>query len=384
MDCLIVGCGLSGLVAARTLAEHGKKVHIVERRSHIGGNTYDFRNEDGLLVQKYGPHSFFTEYIEIKNYIEKYSPVVECFPEYVTMINGKALPMPFNFKAIDMLYEAEKAEALKNRLLTAFPGQKTVPVANLVFHPDELIADYGRFMYENEYRLYTAKQWGRPIESISPAVFGRVPVYLSYKKEYQFQPYQFVPENGFTDLARRILDHPYITCELNIDALKFLQLDRDQHTVHWHGEILNCPVIYTGALDELFSFEFGRLPYRSLEFIWKTVPATDGPFAITAWPQAEKVTRVTDYAKLPRQNVSCGKTVLAIEVPFEYDPDKPFGNEPYYPINNDQTKELYKRYHDMAGEYPGLFLAGRLADYKYYNMDQIIIRALTVACEINA
>jgi len=268
---------------------------------------------------------------------------------------------------------------LKNRLLAAFPDQETVPVANLVFHPEGLIADYGRFMYENEYRLYTAKQWGRPIENISPAVFGRVPVYLSYKKEYQFQPYQFVPENGYTDIAPRMLDHPHITYELNIDALKFLQLDRDQHTVHWNGEILNCPVIYTGALDELFGFEFGRLPYRSLEFIWKTAPVTDDLFAITAWPQAEKVTRVTNFAELPHQNISSGKTALAIEIPFEYDPDKPFGNEPYYPINNDQTQKLYKQYREMADKYPGLFPAGRLAEYKYNNMDHTIFHAQNTA-----
>lgn len=382
MDCLIVGCGLTGLTAARTLAEQGKKVHIVERRDHVGGNIFDFRNQDGLLIQKYGPHSFFTDKKEIRDYIEQFSPVVDCFPEYVTMINGQALPMPFNFKAIDMLYEREKAEELKKRLLEAFPGKETVPVAQLVDHTDGLIAEYGRFMYENEYRLYTAKQWGRPIESISPAVFGRVPVYLSYKKEYQYQPYQFVPENGFTDLAQRMLDHRNISYELNCEALTHLRPDYGEKKLLWDGKRIDCPVIFTGALDELFEYRFGRLPYRSLEFIWKVTDAVDGPAAISAWPQAEKVTRVTDYSKLPMQKTASGKTVVAVELPFEYDPNKPFGNEPYYPINNDQTRKLYDSYRLVAEEYPDLFPAGRLAEYRYYNMDHAILCAKKVAREV--
>lgn len=149
--------------------------------------------------------------------------------------------------------------------------------------------------------------------------------------------------------------------------------------MYHRGWPLQCPVVYTGALDELFGFAYGRLPYRSLEFIWKTVPAKEGTCAISAWPQAEKVTRVTDYAKLPNQETKDAKTVIAIEIPFEYDPDKPFGNEPYYPIDNDETRALYSKYRERATRYPNLFLAGRLADYRYYNMGHAILRALEVA-----
>lgn len=384
MDCLTIGCGLSGMVTARTLAEQGYRVHIVERRPHIGGNIYDYRNEDGVLVQKYGPHSFFTEHKEIKEYIEKYTPVKDCYLRYVTMINGQALPMPFNFKAIDILYASDKAKQLKDSLLRAFPGRETVTVSELVDHSVAVIAEYGRFMYENEYRLYTAKQWGRPIESISPSVFGRVPVYLSYKKEYEPHTYQFVPVNGFTDLAQRLLDHPCISYKLNVDAREYLTLNEDDHTLAWDGQTLACPVIYTGALDELFGHEDGRLPYRSLEFIWKTVPAaSDDPAAIAAWPQAEIVTRVTNYAKLPKQKTGGGTgEPIAIEIPFEYHPDRPFGNEPYYPIENEQTRALYAKYRERAEAWPQLFPAGRLADYKYYNMDHTILKALQTAQEV--
>lgn len=358
-----------------------RSVHILERRSHIGGNIYDYDHEDGLLVQKYGPHCFFTEHQEIREYVERFAPVRDCFQECVAMIDGKVFPMPFNFRSIDMLYDGGKARELKSRILHAFQGREFVAVAELNGHEDELIAEYGRFMYENEYRLYTAKQWGRPIESVSPSVFGRVPVYLSYKRVYEPHAYQFVPEKGFTDLAKRMLDHPLISYELNVDALSRLRLDESGRTFY-NGRLLQCPVVYTGALDELFGLAYGRLPYRSLEFIWKTVPAQEDTFAVTAWPQAEKVTRVTNYANLPKQDTKDGKTVIAIEVPFEYDPDKPFGNEPYYLVDNDETRALYKKYRERAKRYPKLFLAGRLADYRYYNMDHTIMRAWEVAEEI--
>lgn len=382
MDCLIIGCGLSGIVIARTLAEQGKRVHIVERRGHIGGNMYDYRNEDGILVQKYGPHSFFTEHREVREYLEQYMPMRDSYLEYVTMINGQSLPMPFNFKAIDMLYDREKAQTLKEHLLKAFPGQETVPVAALVGHDDGVIAQYGRFMYEKEYRLYTAKQWGRPIESVSPAVFGRVPVYLSYKREYEPHAYQFVPVEGFTRLAEAMLDHPNITYQLEQDALEHLSVCEQTHTLSWDGQELSCPVVYTGSLDALFKYKYGELPYRSLEFIWKTLPVESAqPTPIVAWPQAEKVTRVTEYTKLPPQKIS-GKTVIAIEIPFEYDRSKPFGNEPYYPIANDETHAMYEKYRHDAAQFPNLYPAGRLADYKYFNMDQALLRAQQVAGQI--
>lgn len=382
MDCLIIGCGLSGIVIARTLAEQGKRVHIVERRGHIGGNIYDYRNEDGILVQKYGPHSFFTEHREVREYLEQFAPMQDSYLEYLTMINDQALPMPFNFKAIDMLYNREEAETLKSHLLKAFPGQETVPVAALVDHDDGVIAQYGQFMYENEYRLYTAKQWGRPIENVSSAIFGRVPVYLSYKKEYQPHEYQFIPVEGFSRLAERMLDHPNITYRLGQDALEYLSVQEQIHTLSWNGQRLRCPVVYTGSLDELFKFEYGELPYRSLEFIWKTLLVESAQSTpVVAWPQAEKVSRVTEYTKLPPQKAA-GKTVVAIEIPFEYDRSKPFGNEPYYPISNDETLTLYEKYRRKAKQFPDLYLAGRLADYKYYNMDDAILRAQQVAAQV--
>ena len=381
MDCLIIGCGLCGIVAARRLAEAGKQVTIIEKRNHIGGNIYDFCNHDGILIQRYGPHSFFTDRKDIKDYIEQFSPTRDSFVEYRTMINGQAIPMPFNFKSIDLLYQKVEAEELKKRLLDAYPGQEIISVTSLVEHSDPMIKAYGTFMFRNEYQLYSAKQWGRPIDSIEPAVFNRVPVYLSYRKPYQRHPYQFLPVGGFTKLASRMIDHPNITLELEVDALAHLAL-RETGRIFWDGEELKCPVLYTGQLDELFNYTYGTLPYRSLEFIWKTLPIESfQETGIVAYPQADKITRITEYTKLPYQHVK-GKTTIAIEIPFEYTPGSPFGGEPYYPVLTAQTKDLYYRFLKASQKYPTLFLGGRLADYRYYNMDDVILRGWQVADNI--
>lgn len=381
LNVLVVGCGLTGSVIARCLAEEGKSVMLLERRDHIGGNLYDYRNSDGVLLQKYGPHTFFTDDVQIRDYIERFVPVKDYYVDCRTMINGKTFPMPFNFRAIDMLYPQEKADDLKGRLLEAFPERDTVSVAEIVECRDELISGYGRFMYENEYSLYTSKQWGRPIESISPAVFGRVPVYLSYKEDYEAQKYQFVPAKGFTDMIQKMLDHPGITYRLGTDALEHLRVDKERGAVTWMENEIDIPVVYTGALDELLGYKYGQLPYRSLEFVWKELPVESAQAAaLVAWPQEETVTRVTEYTKLPPQKIKGRKkTVIAVEIPFEYDRKRPFGNEPYYPIVNAEAQGMYELYKRDADAVANLFPAGRLADYKYYNMDHAIRRAWDVA-----
>ena len=378
-DCIIVGSGICGSVAARELAERGKQVLILERRGHIGGNVYDYTDESGFLVQKYGPHCFFTNRAEIKEYIERFTETVDCFVKCKTVIDGQRIPMPFNFRSIDMIYGQGAAEELKRKLTDEFPDREIVHVTELLNSENPDISRYGRYMYENEYKLYSSKQWGRPIENISPDVFKRVPVYLSYRESYQSHQYQFLAKDGFTDLIRRILDHPNIEVRLNTDFLDGLELNEENGTICLKGRKITCPVLYTGEPDALFRFKYGTLPYRSLEFVWKTLDVESyQDTEIAAFPQADKVTRVTEYSKLPRQ-ARDGKTVISIEIPFEYDRSAPFGNEPYYPIINDENLGLYMKYRDEAAKYPLLYLAGRLADYRYYNMDDVILRARETA-----
>ena len=378
-DIIIIGCGLSGMVSARKLADLGYKVLIFEERDHIGGNIYDKIDEDGFLVQKYGPHCFFTNEESIKKYIEDYVEVEDCFVKCRTMIDGKKIPMPFNFASIDLIYDKAEADELKKCLQEEFKEKKIVSVTDLLESKRKIISEYGKYMYDNEYRLYSSKQWGRKIEDISPDVFHRVPVYLSYDDCYQSSKYQFLPKGGFTEFSKRILKSGNIDVILNINPISdgIVYIKENKIVVRWKNNVYdNIPILFTGELDALLGYRYGHLPYRSLEFIWKLIGKNEfQETAIVAYPQADKITRITEYKKMPVQCIE-GKTKICIEIPLEYDLQSPVGNEPYYPIKNDKNDSIYNKYLDDAQKIRNLFFCGRLADYKYYNMDAVIMRAL--------
>lgn len=382
-DILVVGCGLSGIVIARELAEKGLKVKIVEKRNHIGGNIYDFYDENGILVQKYGPHVFFTDDASVEQYIRKYVPIDYFYAECKTYIAGKAIPMPFNFSSIDLIYENhDYADALKQKLIEEFGTGAIVSVVDVMNSKVKEIHEYGMYMYENEYRKYSAKQWGKPIEDIDPSVFMRVPVYISEKKEYMRQKYQFMPRGGFTNLADIMLNHANISVELNKDALENININ-SQNNIIKYGKF-SGPIVYTGPLDALFSYKYGRLPYRALEFTWKTIPKYNAPDTpLSAYPEGDKYIRITDYTQFPPQNL-LDKAVIAIEYPLEYKKDELCGNEPYYPTLTIESKNMFARYEQLGKEYRNLFPCGRLADFKYYNMDAVITRALGICQRIDA
>lgn len=378
-DILIVGCGLSGMVIARDQAEKGKKVRIIDRRNHIGGNIYDYVDENGVLVQKYGPHLFFTDDETIEGYISRFVPVYPFFPECRTYIDGKAVPMPFNFESIRVIYgDTDFAEKLEKDLINQFGENSIVAVTDLLNSDIDSIRSYGQYMYEHEYRKYSAKQWGKPIEEIDPAVFKRVPVYISRKEPYLRQKYQYMPQGGFTELSRRMIDHPNISVELSIDALDHIRFEEKSIVYdEFAGE-----VVYTGPLDALFGYRYGRLPYRALEFTWKRIKKEHTlSTPLSAFPEGDKYIRITDYTQFPPQNIG-EEAVIAIEYPFEYKPEELCGNEPYYPTLTDESKKTNEKYQQLAKNYHNLYTCGRLADFKYYNMDAVINRAKQVAKEL--
>ncbi len=374
-DCLIVGCGLSGSVIARHLAEQGKKVVIWERRDHIGGNMFDYVDEHGYLVQRYGPHIFHTSRKELFDYMcrfEQWQPFkLECGAVW----DGKYTPTPFNFSTIDTFFPKAKAEELKEKLRSAFGGRDTATVVEVLRHPDADIRGYAEYLFRNDYAPYTAKQWGISPEEIDPSVLMRVPLRFSYDTGYFADTFEAMPQHSFTSFFRALLDHPGITVELQKNALDHLTVK--ESALYLDGEPAEMPIVYTGALDELFGFRFGRLPYRSLRFEWKYTEADSLQAApVVAYPQEPGYTRITEYKKLPEQEGE-GST-YALEFPLPYDENA--ACEPYYPVPTEESLNRYGRYQELAEQVPNLIICGRLADFKYYNMDQALARALDV-CE---
>jgi len=373
MDCLVVGCGLSGAVIARHLAEQGKRVVIWERRNHIGGNMYDYVDEHGFLVQKYGPHTFHTKKKALYDYMCRFEKWEEYKLTCGAVWDGKYTPTPFNFTTIDTFYSSDEAAALKEKLTRVFAGRETATVVEVLEHPDPDIRGYAEFLFENDYAPYTAKQWGVSPAEIDPSVLKRVPLRFSYQEGYFDDPYQVMPADSFTAFFQNLLNHPNIRVQLGVEALKHLQVKDD--ALYLDGEALEIPVVYTGALDELFGGIYGRLPYRSLRFEWKYENKDSLQNApVVAYPQEEGYTRITEYKKIPMQNKS--GTSYAVEYPLPYKEGEKM--EPYYPVLTEESQQQYEQYKEMADRIENLICCGRLADFKYYNMDQALNRALDV------
>lgn len=376
---IVVGCGLSGSVIARYLAEHfDYHVEILERRNHIGGNMYDYINQDGILVHKYGPHTFHTTKKELFEYVKQYSHWEEYRLTCGAVIDGRYTPTPFNFQTIDDFFERNKAEQIKMAINKEYPTEQTVPVTELLKHANPLVREYAEFLFEKDYRPYTAKQWGISPEEIDPEVLKRVPVRFSYKLGYFEDPYQAMPVPSYTAFFEKLLDHAKITLKLGVDAKQYVRLDEEGKRVMRSGKPFDGICVYTGAIDELFECRYGTLPYRSLRFEWKSEKKKSFQEApVVAYPQAEGFTRITEYTKLPVQEVG-ERTCYAVEYSIPYRPEQKA--EPYYPVLTEASKRIYEAYRRETEKYANLYLCGRLADFRYYNMDQALERALDV-CE---
>lgn len=375
---VIVGAGFSGSILARKIAEEvGAKIILLERRNHIGGNAYDEVDEHGILIQRYGPHFLNTNHYNVIRFLKQYTNLYSHYTKLLGVIDGQYVRMPYNFLTVQQLIGPEQAELLLAKLRGAFGGRDRVPILELVDHRDEDIRAYGTMLFEKAYRTYTSKMWGLQPEQIDKYVLERVPMAMNYDERYLNKDFQYLPVRGFTELFREMLNHPNINLELSTDALPLLHFEESTGTILFAGEPVDC-LIYTGAIDELFQCKYGMLPYRSLDIQYEYHPDKTSvlPSEIVSYPQADGYTRKTEYRKLMRDDSGAQGSIVATEYPLPYDPHAEVGNIPYYPVITEESSARYRKYLEEVKKYPGLFLCGRLAEFKYYNMDVCIEHAL--------
>lgn len=376
-DSIIVGGGPAGAVVANRLANAGKKVLVLEKRRHVAGNCYDEYDENGIMIHVYGPHIFHTNNKEVYEFLSEYTKWYEYSHEVLANIHGEFVPVPFNLNTIANVYEDEKAERLTKKLIEAYGLGTKVPILELRKSEDEEIRSIADYVYENVFLYYTMKQWGQKPEDIDPQVTGRVPVSVSYDNRYFTDEYQGMPLDGYTKMFERMLDNPNIKVELNTDCKKVLSFEDDK--IMYNGEAFNGDVVFTGQIDELFDYCYGRLPYRTLEFVFEHYnQETYQPVGVVNYTTTEDYTRITEFKYLTNQKAD-GTTIVK-EYSHAYDGKE--GQIPYYSIINDANLKLYNQYADKASKYANLKLVGRLAEYKYYNIDAIVAKALSVSDEI--
>lgn len=355
-DYLIVGAGFAGSVLAERLAkESNKKVLIIDKRDHIGGNAYDFYNEDGILIHKYGPHIFHTNSKEVFEYLGTYTKWRKYEHRVLASVDGSMVPIPinldtinklygFNFNAFELEQYFESVAEHKDQILTS---------------EDVVVSKVGRDLYEKFFRGYTRKQWGLDPSELNASVTARVPTRTNRDGRYFTDTYQAMPLHGYTKMFQNMLHHPNIKIMLNTDYKDIMNM------------IPYKEMIYTGPIDEFFNFKYGKLPYRSLEFIFETHDMdTFQPVGTVNYPNDHLYTRITDFKYLTGQQHS--KTSIVYEFP------KAEG-DPYYPVPRPENNELYKKYEKLAAEsHSDVHFVGRLATYKYYNMDQVVAQALAL------
>ena len=376
-DSVIIGAGVAGSVAARELAEAGRKVLVLEQRAHIGGNCYDEKDEHGIWIHKYGPHIFHTKEQRAYDYLSRFTEWYEFGHEVVANVHGTLIPVPFNLNTLHMVYGKEKAAAMEEKLVNAFGMESRVPILKLREHEDADIRQIADYVYENIFLHYTMKQWGQTPEEIDPAVTGRVPVLISYDNRYFQEPWQGMPLNGYTAMFEAMLEHPNITVETETDARNRLEFTKGQ--VLFDGDVFWGEVIYTGPLDELFDCRFGRLPYRSLNFDFEYLNQEDYQgHSVVNYTISEAFTRITEFKYLTGQKAE-GTTIVR-EYPFAYTGAE--GEIPYYSIASEDNQRLYEKYRELLSGIPNVYLLGRLAEYKYYNIDAMVMKALELSDKI--
>lgn len=359
---LIVGCGLSGAILAQRIANlKGERVLIVDKREHIGGNVYDYKDEETLItVHKYGPHVFHTNIKEVWDYLSQFTKWHFFMYRVKAFIDGREVNIPFNLDTLYKVFPHHLASNLERKLVAQFGFNKKVPILDLRNAQDGDLEFLATYIYEKIFLGYTTKQWGVKPEELDFSVSARVPVFIGRDDRYFQDTYQAIPKYGYTKMIENIIKHPLIELKLKTDFKDIkdsIQFEK---------------LFYTGAIDEFFDYEFGELPYRSLDIVFETF---DKEYVQSSaqinFPENYDFTRSVEYKYYLDEKSN--KSILSYEYPCAFEKGV---NERYYPILNEKNQKLYEKYLTKAKKLKNIHFLGRLGDYKYYDMDKAVQRAL--------
>jgi UDP-galactopyranose mutase len=360
-DWIIVGAGFAGSVLAERLAsQRDERVLLIDRRSHIGGNAYDKLDSAGLLIHQYGPHIFHTNSKSVFDYLSRFTKWRPYEHRVLAEVDGMQVPIPINRTTINRLYDLN----LTSEEMEGWLAARAEPVERIKTAEDVVVATVGRELYDKFFRGYTQKQWGVDPSELDKSVTARVPTRTNDDDRYFSDAYQFMPARGYTRMFEKMIDHPNIEVILECDYSEV----RDT--------IPHRRVIYTGPIDEYFGFRYGKLPYRSLRFEHVVLDKEwHQPVGVVNYPQTQNYTRVTEYKHLTGQR-HASHTSLTYEYPCAT-------GDPFYPVPSAASAALFKRYQTLSDKQPDVWFVGRLATYRYYNMDQVVAQALSTFTRID-
>lgn len=360
VDALVVGAGFAGSVCARQLADAGHRVLVIDKRPHVGGNAHDAYDSDGVLVHPYGPHIFHTNSERVFAYLSQFTQWRPYEHRVLAHVDGEFYPIPINRTTLNRLYNLNLSTAED---ATAFYERVREPRDPIRTSEDVVLNSVGRDLCEKFFRGYTRKQWDLDLSELSAGVAARIPTRVTEDDRYFSDAYQCMPIRGYNAMFECMLNHPGIDVELAT------ALEEVRERVRWRH------MVYTGPIDAFFNCRFGKLPYRSLRFEHRHLPGIEKfqPAGTVNYPNDQAYTRITEFKHLTGQKH--GGTSIVYEYPMA-------DGEPYYPVPRPENEELYKRYLALAGETRNVTFVGRLAQYRYYNMDQVVGAALKAAATI--
>jgi UDP-galactopyranose mutase len=355
-DYLVVGAGFAGSVAAERLAsQYNKKVLLVEKRNHIGGNAFDEFDEHGILVHRYGPHIFHTNSKKVVEYLSRFTKWRKYEHRVIANLDGELYPIPINRSTINKLYNKNFTTDEEVQEFYDSVREKRNPIMN---SEDIIINQVGKDLYEKFFKYYTQKQWALDPSQLSPEVCGRIPIRTNSDDRYFTDKYQYMPKDGYTKMFEKMLNHPNIEVKLNMDYKNIIdKVEYDK-------------MIYTGPIDCFFDYKFGKIPYRSIRFEWKNLDVKRfQDVAVVNFMGDEKYTRITEYKHLTGQKAKF--TSISYEYPT-------FEGEPFYPIANSKSSQQTKFYKDEIRKLKNTKFIGRLAENKYYNMDGVVAKVINL------